>query len=163
MKTKAIILAVIMIILSAVAGITANLFANAAAADKPFNAVKWVSYKEGKTLLYESEKKGFIYFYADWCKYCLKMDKEIFSDKKVISHINENFIPIRVNTDEEKKIASSYGALGLPYSCFVNQKAEKISCIPGYMQKKYFMGILKYVNTDSYKKMSFSKFSKKNL
>ncbi len=127
--------------------------------------LKWFSYKEGENLLKKESKKGYIKFHADWCRYCIKMDKETFSDAKVISYLTKNFIPIKVDADTEKEIRDAYRVAGLPYSCFIDEKEKKmeiISCIPGYIDKKNFMDILKYINTDSYKKMDFNEFRKKN-
>jgi thioredoxin-related protein len=50
---------------------------------------------------------------------------------------------------------------GLPTNCFMDAKGESISSIPGYLPTDKFIKILKFIQTDSYKTMSFSQFEEK--
>ncbi len=44
--------------------------------------IKWYSYEEGTALGMSENKKLFISFYADWCKFCKTMDQQTFQDAK---------------------------------------------------------------------------------
>ena len=120
--------------------------------------ISWYTYKQGIELNKKEGKKILLYFYADWCTYCKKMEKETFNDYSVASYINDNFIPIKVNSDREVKIALDFGVKGLPSTWFIAEDGERISNLPGYMPPKRFLNILKYINTDSFKEMAFRKF-----
>ncbi len=122
--------------------------------------IKWYSYDEGMALGKKEGKKVFLHFYANWCFYCIKMAKETFKDPFVVNYINKNFISIRVNTDEERKLASDYSVRGLPSTRFISETGEKISDRPGYIPPEMLVNMLKYIQTDSYKKMTFRKFLK---
>ncbi|OQX23548.1 MAG: hypothetical protein BWK80_25535 [Desulfobacteraceae bacterium IS3] len=126
----------------------------------PKSVIKWHSYNDGMALGKEKKKKIFLNFYADWCGYCKQMDSKTFRDKSVISYMNENFIPVRVNADKEMKIAAEYEVRGLPVSWFIAESGESIGSQPGYIPPETLLPILKYIHTDSYKKMSFDKFAK---
>ena len=123
-------------------------------------SIRWLSFENGMSLGKTSEKKMIIHFYADWCTYCEKMDKETFRDRKVADYLNKEFIPIRVNSDRRSNIASNYGVKGLPSTWFVDEDGRRISNLPGYIPPDMFLNILRYVHSDSYKSMSFNKFLK---
>jgi thioredoxin-related protein len=107
--------------------------------------IKWYTYDEGMALGKNEKKTVFFYFYADWCPYCRKMEKETFQNPSVVSFINENFIAIRVNADKEKKIASNYGVIGLPTSWFSEGNGDKIGNLPGYIPPERFLSMLKKI------------------
>ena len=120
--------------------------------------IKWYTYKQGIELSKIEGKKIFLYFYADWCTYCKKMEKETFNDDSVVSYLNNNFIPIKVNSDIDVKTALSFGVRGLPSTWFIEGDGERISNLPGFIAADTLLNILKYINTDSYKKVSFREF-----
>ena len=117
-----------------------------------FNAVyasgslKWHSYEEGKVLARIEKKKMFLHFYADWCGFCLKMNKETFKNATVVSDLNKNFIAIRVDFDKETAIAQKYGVMGLPANWFLTETGQPIVSIPGYIAPEAMLGLLREVN-----------------
>ena len=70
------------------------------------NAVKWYSHEEGRVLGKIENKKMYVHFWAEWCTYCRKMEKETFGNPAVIDYLNANFIPIKVNSDRERELAA---------------------------------------------------------
>ncbi len=127
---------------------------------EPKAAVKWYSYTDGMAVGKEKKKKVFLSFYADWCGYCKQMDKTTFADKSVVSYMNENFVPIRVNADREINLTSTYNVRGLPATWFLSENGEEIGSQPGYIPPDTMLPLLKYIHSDNYKKMSFDKFMK---
>ncbi len=128
------------------------------AADK----VDFKSYDKGIELVENLKKKAFIDFHADWCKYCIKMDKEVFTNKKIVEYLNDNFISISVDTEKEEKIASKYKIKGLPQLYFLLEDGSPIKYRPGFVEAEELLLVLKYINTDSFKEMSFSDFVNQN-
>lgn len=122
--------------------------------------ITWQKYDKGVVMAKEQNKKIFLYFHAEWCGYCRQMDKSTFQDKALIDYMNANFIAIKVDSDVEKKVADSYSVRGLPTSWFLKSNSDKLSNMPGYIDAKRLMTILKYVHTESYEKMSYSDFEK---
>jgi len=120
--------------------------------------IKWYPYKQGAELSKIEGKKIFLYFYADWCTYCKKMENGTFKDDSVISYLNDNFIPIKVNSDLDSKTASDFRIIGLPTIWFIAENGDRISNLSRYETPKILLNILKYINTDSYKEMAFRKF-----
>lgn len=120
--------------------------------------INWHKYDQGLAKSKAQNKKIFLNFHADWCRYCLKMEKETFTNGDVITYMNEHFIPIMVDSDKEKQLAGQYNVRALPTSWFLEPNQSKISTLPGYVDAKQLLNILKYINTESYKKMSFKDF-----
>jgi thioredoxin-related protein len=122
------------------------------------DGVRWYNYEEGKALMQSERKKGFLSFYADWCKYCKVMDAETFGNAAVVAYLNRNFIAMKVNSDQETKRAADYGVRGLPSTWFLTAEGQRISNRPGLIPPKDMLNILKFIHTDSYEQMSFDDF-----
>ena len=108
--------------------------------------INWRSYKEGMVLSKIEKKMVFLHFYADWCGYCRKMAQTTFKDAALIKYLNDNFIPIMVNSDNEPETASAYGVPGLPHNVFLTEMGEPIFSVPGYIKTDALMSMLKEVN-----------------
>ena len=124
--------------------------------------IQWLSYAEGRDRGAAENKKVFLVFDADWCKYCLKMEKETFQNPTVIAYVNRNFVPIKVNSDREQAIAQKYNIRGLPSTWFLSETGDKIGNRPGYIPADEMLQVLKFIGTDSYRSMNFQSFVKKN-
>jgi thioredoxin-related protein len=120
--------------------------------------IQWHPYKAGMDLGKKENKKIFLHFWAQWCDSCKIMAKETFADSAVIAYLNKNFISIRVNSDKERTIVSTYNVRGLPDNWFIAEKNEIIGNQPGNIPPDKFLPLLRYIHSDSYKKMSFGKF-----
>lgn len=121
--------------------------------------IAWLSYDQMNKQT-TSTKKLFIYFYADWCGYCRKMDKETFTDPTVADFINEHFLPVRVNSDQQGKVAAHYGVSGLPDLRFLTAQGEAIARWPGFIEPKQLLPMLRFIQSDSYLKMGYKEFLK---
>ena len=123
--------------------------------------ISWHPYEEGMALGKSQAKKVFINFYATWCTYCRMMDTKTFTDAGVIAYLNENFISISVDVDKHRSVAAQYNISPLPDVWFISEKGEAIGNKPGYMPPKDMLAVLKFIQTDSYLKMSYQKFLKR--
>jgi len=120
--------------------------------------IQWSSYEKGIEQAEKQNKKILLYFHADWCAFCKKMDTSTFQDQTLVAYLTDNFIAIAVDSEQEKKIASAYRVRGLPTLWLLKEDSEKLSSLPGYVDADRLISILKYVKTESYTKMSFSDF-----
>lgn len=122
--------------------------------------INWYTFEKGTALGETTGKKIFLYFYADWCVPCLKMAKETFKDKSVISYLNENYIPIKVDADRDKKRASAYKVENLPFTFFLAKNNQNIGSLKGYVSADMLIKLLEYIHTESYNRTSFKNFLK---
>ncbi len=122
--------------------------------------IQWQPYEKGISLAKEQGKQVFLYFWADWCGYCAKMEKSTFKDPSVVNYLNDNFIAISVDSERDRKVAANYGVRGLPTTWLLKPDSSKLSSLPGYVDADRLMTILKYIKTESYETMSYKDFIK---
>lgn len=120
--------------------------------------ISWYSYEEGVEQIKNGDKKGYIHFYTDWCGYCKKMENETFSDSDVADNLNQDFVPIKINAEDEPDIARQYGANQFPFNHFTDRENEPIGNQPGFIPPDMMVNLLEYLSTDDYKKMQFDEF-----
>jgi len=113
--------------------------------------INWHMYDKGVALGKKTGKRVFLHFYANWCFYCRKMAKETFQDPSVIKYLNKNYIPIRVDSDKDKRTASMYNVRALPSTWFLTEKGERIGNVPGYISSKQLLELLRRLATGNYK------------
>jgi thioredoxin-related protein len=118
------------------------LFIDASASS---NEIQWHSYDEGMARGKFEKKKIFLHFTADWCFYCGVMENEAFKDPGIISSLNENFIPIKVDYDKETETANFYRVQGLPDTIFIAEDGQIIGRRPGYIPSAQLKLILNLV------------------
>jgi thioredoxin-related protein len=132
-----------------------------AATTRADGGIQWLSYTEGRQRGEAENKKIFLVFNADWCSYCLQMEKETFQNPTVIAYLNRNFVSISVNSDKEQAIAAKYNVRGLPSTWFIAENGDRIANRPGYIAADEMLKILKYIGSDSYLTMTFQAFLEK--
>jgi uncharacterized protein YyaL (SSP411 family) len=81
---------------------------------------------------------------AVWCHWCHVMDETTYSDEAVISFINENFIPIRVDADLRPDIDALYNQGGWPSTAILTPQGEVVSG-GNYIPPEEMLGRLKRV------------------
>ena len=74
--------------------------------------------KEGKLVL-------LAFSGSDWCGWCVKMEKEIYSDKKFIAGVKKKFVPVMIDNPRNKEILS-------PLAKRQNEKLTKQFQVSGY-------------------------------
>ena len=67
-------------------------------------SVRWLSFEELEDSLAAKPKKVFLDFYTDWCTYCRKMDKVVFTNSEVIEILNEQYYAVRFNAETDSTI-----------------------------------------------------------
>ena len=137
-------------------------------------AVKWESFNSGLAKVFKEKKPAIIDFYADWCHWCKVMDRETFSNNEVAKILARDFITIRVDTQKEESInymgknttSSQFGPMlgvrGLPTIVFMDKEGKLIDLVPGFVKPDIFIGILRYINEECYKRqISFDDYINK--
>lgn len=127
--------------------------------------IKWYNLNEGLATAKKSGKNIFIFFYTDWCFYCKKMNNEVFSDAEVISYMNRNFISIKANPEIDNssvvimgrpttvaQLVRACGVEGYPGLVFWDKNQKPVTTIPGFIEKKVFLPVLKYMASECYMK-----------
>jgi thioredoxin-related protein len=130
----------------------------AAAANESAGPIKWIRFDEAHQQN-TKQLKIMIFFHADWCKYCHKLEKNAFADQEIADYINAHFLPVRIDTEKDRNTTARFGVRGLPDIRFLTPGGEGIARIPGYVEGSQLLMLLKFISTDSYKSMSIKDFS----
>lgn len=139
--------------------------------------IKWMSFEEALEAQKTEPKKMMVDFYTNWCGWCKKMDKETFTNKDVISYVNEKFYAVKFNAEgndsitykgniftnpqfDASKIKSKnsrhqlayyFGVQGFPSLVYLDEEANLIGPIPGYKSVSDLELHLKLFGNDDYK------------
>lgn len=94
--------------------------------------------KNPQTWVFEGDKPCIIDFYADWCKPC-KMIAPIM-DELAVEYAGQINI-YKVNTEEERELASVFGISSIPYVLFVPAQGQP-SAQRGALPKESYKQII---------------------
>lgn len=88
-----------------------------------------------------TKKPIFIDFSATWCKPCLKMEQETFSDEIIANKLNGEFIAYKVDVDdfEGMAVAQKYNVSEYPTYLVVDSNTNKIGTIKGFYYSNQFL------------------------
>ena len=82
---------------------------------------------------------------SDWCGWCIKLNKEVFTTKEFTDYAKDNLVMVEVDfprrkqlSDDQKKanekLQSKYGAEGFPTIVVLNSEGKQVWKQVGYMQ-----------------------------
>jgi thiol:disulfide interchange protein DsbD len=111
-------------------------------------SIQWIHDEQmGLARAAELKRPAMIDFFAEWCAYCKRLDREVFTDPSVIAE-SERFVPIKVdateNSPEVRKILSRYKIVGFPTVLFIDSGGRHIPVV-GYRDARTFLGIMKNI------------------
>lgn len=106
------------------------------------NQINWYTYDDGMAEARQSGKSIVIYFHADWCTYCVRMQKETFTHDSVIDFMNSKVVAVKVDVDREKKVARSFGVRGLPATVLLMRNGDQVGPMPGFIPPKNYLAML---------------------
>ena len=106
--------------------------------------------KEGKLLL-------LAFSGSDWCGWCVKMEREIYSDRKFITEAKKKFVLVMIDSPQNQDILSKlakkqnpelvkkYGIRGYPSTIIARPDGEEVKRFGGY-QRDGIAAFLKSLN-----------------
>ena len=104
-----------------------------------FSAAKETAKKDGKLIL-------LAFSGSDWCPWCVKMEKDIYSDKAFIRKASEKYVLVMIDSPSNKDILSKlaqkqnpelvkqYGIRGYPSTVIVRSTGEEVKRFGGYQR-----------------------------
>jgi len=146
--------------------------AGAFAGDK--NELRWRSFDEGTAEAKEKHKKILLDVFTDWCGWCKKLDRDVYSDKDVSAYINQFYVPVKLNAESAKQLtynntlsteqglATTFGVRSYPTILFLDPLGKPINALGGYVDAPKFLTIIKYIGSDRYKTTSWEDYRKEN-
>jgi FKBP-type peptidyl-prolyl cis-trans isomerase 2 len=105
--------------------------------------IKWIEdYEEGLEAVETSGKPAVLFLYADWCGYCKKMKSSTLVDPRV-KMMKDDFVWIRVNSDEQNEIGKYYEQSSFPLTVLLSSSGDVVEKISGYRPATEFQAEIK--------------------
>jgi thioredoxin-related protein len=86
-----------------------------------------------------------MYFYADWCGWCTKLVQETFDNRQITSFLNEHFVSLKVDIDQNSSLAETYHNEIVPTTVFISSNREELGRIEGYLSPEQFLEYAKTI------------------
>ena len=137
----------------------------------------YLDWDEGMAAAKKEKKPVVVDFYADWCGYCKKMDKETFAAPEIKHRFVNGWIAIKIDIEDKNKTATVDGntmthaelvryfrVTGFPTYLFIDKEGKPVSPYSGYVPKERFGQLLDYFKDEVYtKNIKFNEYIKNNI
>jgi thioredoxin-related protein len=114
--------------------------------------IEWMKFEDAVAANEKNPKMLLVDVYTDWCGWCKKMDKETFTNPKVIKYVNSQFYPVKLNAEDTKRtfnfmgkeynesqIAAAMRVRSYPNFVVIEPKLQNLAQLPGYRQPDQFI------------------------
>ena len=134
--------------------------------------INWNTFDAGLKQAKASHKKVLVDVYTEWCGWCEKMDKEVYTDSSVRDYLSKNFVIIKMNAETDGSIhyngqeyspaqfAAAFGVNGYPATLFLQEDSKPITLLPGYVEAPMFLHVLSFIAENQYEKEQFDEYLK---
>lgn len=136
--------------------------------------VIWLNYEDGLKKAKAENKNIFIDFYTNWCGWCKRLDKDVYSDSAVRIVLTKHFITVKTNAESPRRFTLEdgkeytdaslarevYRVQGYPALWFLTATGEQLTYVPGYVPKDKFINILNFIHTKAYQTKKFDEYEK---
>ena len=125
--------------------------------------ITWHAYGAALKKAAEEDKHIFIDFTAKWCGYCRKMDREVFTDQRVIDMLNDDFVSVKVDGDSKNELdidgykiternlaVQEYGVRGYPTFWFLKSDGARLGPLGGYQPADVMLEALTWIKERKY-------------
>lgn len=92
----------------------------------------------------QTNKPIMVDFYTTWCHWCKELDRNTYSDGKVIA-LSAKFICVKVDAEKNTAAAGKYNVRGYPTVVFLNPDGSVHSRITGYRPPEIFVQTMESV------------------
>ena len=135
-------------------------------------AAGFSTYEQAFTKAKADNKLILLDFYTDWCGWCKRMDRDVYSDASVQAELGKYFTAAKVNAEAtvshtylgeqrtEQQIARHLGITGYPTLIFMTPDGQVVEKIPGYVQASEFTMVLRFIGTGAYKTQEYQSWKK---
>jgi thioredoxin-related protein len=164
-------------------GFVSFLFTGFAPRAAAQTSVQWLPWAEGMAKAAKENKKILLYVYTSSCGWCKKMETETFQKTEIAQALQEHFIPIKLNANDNVELEfkgklyrnsnsgpRGYNALAteildgrmsFPSLVFLDETQQTLQVIAGFKCPDDFLPMAVYYGKDYYKNMPWTTFQKK--
>ena len=128
-------------------------------------SIQLMKFEEAIAANAKNPKMILVDVYTDWCGWCKKMDKDTFTDPRVIAHFQKNFYAVKLNAEDtnrkfpfmgktfsEAEMAASMRVNSYPNFVVIEPGLQNIAQLPGYREPEAFLAGLAELIEKAFKK-----------
>jgi thioredoxin-related protein len=119
-----------------------------------------LAWRNWDTGLREANSKGrpvLVDVYTDWCTWCKRMDRDVYSRSDVRDYLSRRFVPVRLDAEAQdgavyegksytsRSLAARFRVNGYPTTIFLKSGGEHLVNVPGYVPADRFLMVLRYI------------------
>lgn len=105
-------------------------------------SLSWTPLEKALESAAASGKKVYYYFYTPTCPWCKTMAEETLSAEAVITRLNADFVPVKINVFSARDLARSFGLETVPASIFLSPEGTVLLNRQGYLPPEKFLEVL---------------------
>lgn len=133
----------LLLVLTAVVSLLVPVNGNAAE-----NEIEWSTDLEGSLReAAASGKPAVLYFTAPWCGYCRRMEKNTYTDARVVETVSRYFVPVKIDSDRNRSLLKELGVKGLPEILVVSPELRPLKRISGFQTPEAMLASLPVIST----------------
>ena len=145
---------------SATAMGTILLLAALAAAPAHAAGFAWKNWNAGMAEAKATGRPILVDVYTDWCGWCKRMDRDVYSRADVREYLARKFVTIKLDAESSDlatfedrtmtlgAIAQRFKVSGYPTTIFLRASGEHLVNVPGYVPAERFLLMLEYIGDD---------------
>lgn len=80
---------------------------------------------------------------ATWCPWCRRMKSETLTDSTVISLINNNYVPVMIDIDEQSNVADRFNISVVPANIILTGDYQVVDSKTGYLSVSQMTSFLR--------------------
>lgn len=117
----------------------------------------WRGWDTGLKEANASGKPILVDVYTDWCGWCRRMDRDVYSRADVKEYLGKRFVAIKLDAEDDggaryegksftqRTLAARFRVTGYPTTVFLNSEGEHLANVPGYIPADRFLLLLHYI------------------
>jgi thioredoxin-related protein len=127
--------------------------------------IQWMKFEEAVAANANNPKMILVDVYTDWCGWCKKMDKDTFTDPRVVAHLKKNFYAVKLNAEDTKRrfpfmgktfseaeMAVAMRVNSYPNFVVIEPGLQNLAQLPGYREPAAFLAGLNELIEKAFKK-----------
>jgi len=135
---------------------------------------EWLEWNQGLAEAKSKDKPVLVDVYTDWCGWCRRMDREVYSRADVRASLAKRFVTVKLNAEADdaasyrgkdftsRSLASGFRVTGYPTTVFLRANGDHIVNVPGYIPADRFLILLEYIGDGHLDRgVDFQEFAKK--
>jgi thioredoxin-related protein len=119
--------------------------------------IAWRDWDTGFKEAQRLRKPVLVDVYTQWCGWCKRMDRDVYSREDVRAYLSKNFVAIKLDAeapdvahygDREytwRTLAGHFRITGYPTTIFLRSNGDHVVSVPGYVEADKFQMLVRYI------------------